>query len=264
MNRLFAIDMDGTCLNDRQTISEQNINALKELSLDTVIVPTTGRALCCLPSQLKKENFYRYVISSNGAVLTDIHDNRKLFTALLPNKEVIDLLQQIHNSHIGVSIHVDNQFLIQGKILAAMGRVSYGKDARFCTVVRDCVRYLEETGQDVEEVQLFFFNEKMKKELTFILDQFPDIEKAHSATYVELFSPQASKGNALKTLINHLHIQNTACIGDSENDFSMFEVCNQSFAMGNAIIPLKDKADHIVSDNNSSGVAEAITQYLMK
>ena len=256
--------MDGTCLNDRQTISEKNIQALKELSLDTVIVPTTGRALCCLPSRLKNENFYRYVISSNGAVLTDIHDNRKLFTALLPNKEVIELLKEIHNSHIGISIHVDNEFLIQGKILAAMGRFSYGKDARACTVINDCVRYLEETGQDVEEVQLFFFNEKMKKELTFILDQFPDIEKAYSDTYVELYSPQASKGNALKALITELDISHAACIGDSENDLSMFEICDQSFAMGNAIIPLKDKADHIVSDNNSSGVAEAINRYLLK
>ena len=264
MNRLFAIDMDGTCLNDRQTISDNTMQSLKELSQDTVIVPTTGRALCCLPSALKKENFYRYVISSNGAVLTDTTDGQKLFTALLPNTLVIDLLQKIHNSHIGISIHVDNQFLIQGKMLAALGRLSYGKDARNCTVVHDCLQTLQQTGQDVEEVQLFFFNNRMKQELVQILDQFPQIEKAYSSSYVELYSPDASKGNALKTLIDKLAIEDTACIGDSENDLSMFNVCHHSFAMGNAIPELKDRAEHIVADNNSEGVAEAVRDYLIK
>ena len=263
MKQLFAIDMDGTCLNDKSLISEPTLQALKELSGNTMIVPTTGRALCCLPSQLKQQDFYRYVISSNGAVLTDVRENRKLFTALIPNQTVCELLNKITNRHIGVSIHVNNEFLIQGKILAAMGRLSYGKDARNCTVIPDCAQYLEKTKEDVEEIQLFFFNEKLKKDLIVILDQFPELIKSYSSTYVELYSPSASKGNALNSLIRQLNVEHSSCIGDSENDLSMFEICDQSFAMGNAINPIKDRADHIVADNNHHGVAEAIHTYLL-
>ena len=68
--RMLAIDMDGTCLNDRHRISGKNLNALRMAAEAGIeIVPTTGRALSCLPHQLRTEKYIRYVISANGAVV---------------------------------------------------------------------------------------------------------------------------------------------------------------------------------------------------
>ena len=258
--------MDGTCLNDKNLISEKCLTALAELSKERIVVPTTGRSLSCLPHQLVDQDFYRYVISSNGAVLSDLKENKKLYQALLANQDVISLLEEVSELKIGVSIHADDEFILQGKVLGLMGRISYGEDVKRTINVKDLSAYLKEKAVDVEEVQLFFFSEKTKHRLQEVLKWHPNIEAAFSENYVELYSHDASKGNALKALAEMLEVkkQDIACIGDSENDLSMFKVAEDSFAMGNAINQLKKEAKYIVATNLEDGVYEAITNYLMK
>ena len=54
MIRLLAVDMDGTCLNRKNQISEQNMAALRRLAQSGIqIVPASGRASTCLPHQLR-------------------------------------------------------------------------------------------------------------------------------------------------------------------------------------------------------------------
>ena len=49
MIRMLAIDMDGTCLNEKSKISAQTLQALEQAAKEGIcVVPTTGRALSCL------------------------------------------------------------------------------------------------------------------------------------------------------------------------------------------------------------------------
>ena len=264
---MLAVDMDGTCLNDKNIISEENLKALRVASHKSiVVVPTTGRALSSLPHQLNSESFYRYVISSNGAVLTDLKNNCKLFSALMANELVISLLEAVEDLKLGISIHANDEFILQGKLLAAMGRISYGVDAKQGIVVKNICEYLKEKKCDVEEIQLFFFNEKTRNNLKDILNKYQNIEYAFTDKYVELYSSKATKGNALEALANHLNIttNDVACIGDSENDLTMFEAAGFKMAMGNAIEELKTRADVCLTSNNENGVADGINNYLLK
>ena len=47
-------------------------------------------------------------------------------------------------------------------------------------------------------------------------------------------------------------------IGDSFNDYSMFTQFTESFAMGNAVKPIKEITKYITDTNDNSGVAKAI------
>ena len=53
-----------------------------------------------------------------------------------------------------------------------------------------------------------------------------------------------------------------ACIGDGENDSTMFEAAGLRFAMGNAVPELKEKADFILPGNDRDGAAEGIWRIL--
>lgn len=76
---------------------------------------------------------------------------------------------------------------------------------------------------------------------------------------MEIFSAEASKGKALSALAQHLHLDRSqiACIGDSENDLSMFEAAGTRFAVGNAIDALKQQADHVLPDRDHDPIAAA-------
>ena len=53
--KLLALDMDGTCLNSYSKISPTTMDALYLARTSGIeIVPTTGRALSCIPHQLRK------------------------------------------------------------------------------------------------------------------------------------------------------------------------------------------------------------------
>lgn len=51
-------------------------------------------------------------------------------------------------------------------------------------------------------------------------------------------------------------------IGDSNNDLGTIEFAGLGIAMGNATRDVKLAADHISSDNDNSGVAEAIYKFI--
>lgn len=82
---------------------------------------------------------------------------------------------------------------------------------------------------------------------------------------VEILPPKASKGVALEVLLKQLGVsaQQTLAIGDGENDIEMIKLAGIGVAIGNADEQLKAVADHVVSSNDQDGVAEAIEKFVL-
>ena len=69
----------------------------------------------------------------------------------------------------------------------------------------------------------------------------------------------ATKGNCVEFLRNHLkNIKLVAAIGDFENDLSLLEKSDVSFAPQNAFEDLKQKANYIVSHHNSNAIKDVV------
>ena len=267
MIKLLAVDMDGTCLNDKKIISEETLRALRAAAeAGILVVPTTGRALTCIPYQLMDEHFYRYIITSNGACTTDLETNTDLDRAEIPAADACSLLEACKKLRIGLSIHHRHQFILQGNLLRMLGKISYGKDAEHSVSVPSILKLLQKEQNDVEEIQLFYFSKAAKARTLALLQGDDRFLQAYDTFYVELYTKAASKGHALAKLTEHLGIprEEVACIGDAENDFSMFEASGMKFAMGNGIEALKQRANVVLPSNAENGVAYAIEQYLLK
>ncbi len=265
MIKLLAVDMDGTCLNTKSNISEETLVWLQRAKARGVeIVPTTGRALSCLPHQLEGQNLFRYVITSNGAVVTDLKEKRTLFQELIPLDTALSLIRRCQGNGIGLTAHIRHRYLLEGRMLAFLGRLTYGQDAKQARAVRSLEAYTADRRSDVEELQFYFFTEKARRRTRQILQSVPEISAAYTDHYVEIYSRRASKGYAMAAVAAHLSVsrQATACIGDGENDISMFQQSGLCFAMGNAVPDLKAMADQVVSSNDENGVAEAVRYIL--
>lgn len=267
MIKLLAIDMDGTCLNSRSRITPDVLQALTAAhDAGIQIVPTTGRALCCLPHQLVAHpELYRYAITSNGARVTDLTDNRTIFRAEIPRTMALELMDQLKTAHIGRTAHIDHQYLVEGHPLHAMGRMVYGKDANTSRCIPDLAQEMKALDLDVEELQFFFLGRNSRQAVTLVLARFPDLCGAYSGLYVEIFHASASKGSGLGALVSHLGLEQeeVACIGDGENDHPMFQAAGLRFAMGNAVDSLKAAADVVLPSNRANGVAMAIQSHIL-
>ena len=170
MIKLLAIDMDGTCLNSRSRITPDVLQALTAAhDAGIQIVPTTGRALCCLPHQLVAHpELYRYAITSNGARVTDLTDNRTIFRAEIPRTMALELMDQLKTAHIGRTAHIDHQYLVEGHPLHAMGRMVYGKDADISRCIPDLAQEMKALDLDVEELQFFFLGRNSRQAVTSV------------------------------------------------------------------------------------------------
>ena len=264
--RMLAIDIDGTCLNNNHRISHRTLNALRMAAEAGIeIVPTTGRALSCLPSQLKNERYIRYVISSNGAVVTDIKNGTTIYEAQIPSAAACSILAACKVVNAGIEAHVNSDSLVESSLLMRLSGFSYGRYSSHNKSVKNMHRYLANSQTDAEELRFYVGSSNMYRQIKEILDDYPGIITNSPARFIEVFADKATKGDAVSALAKYLGFRNehVACVGDGRNDLSMFRVCGMKFAMGNAVQELKAEADHIVPSNNRSGVAVVVEKYLL-
>lgn len=280
MIKLLAIDMDGTCLDQRSRMTDRTLDVLRKAAKAGItVVPCTGRNLGCIPHRLaagvlreskteddeKNKDLFRYVITSNGAMVTDVKEKKTLFRALIKKEDALSILSDYRKEKFGIAAHVRHRYFAQGKLFTSAGRIVYGKDAAAVCCVRNMEEILSKSDCDVEELQFYFPTSKEKEKLKEILSVYPQVKAAYTGIYAEIFSKDASKGNGLKALSAHLGIEKEeiACIGDGENDSFMFEESGLKIAMGNAEEMLKQRADYVTSSNRHDGAAEAIEKYIL-
>jgi hydroxymethylpyrimidine pyrophosphatase-like HAD family hydrolase len=79
-------------------------------------------------------------------------------------------------------------------------------------------------------------------------------------SWMDVHHHQASKGNATATLKNQLGASNIICFGDSNNDLSMFEFADESYAPENAKSEIKQSANAIIGHNHKDGVAHFLRE----
>ena len=81
---------------------------------------------------------------------------------------------------------------------------------------------------------------------------------------IEITDINAQKGIILEKVITKMGIdkKDVMILGDSFNDYSMFEIFEESVAMKNAIPEVKKIAKYITDTNDNQGVAKAIYNVL--
>ncbi|MBR2619560.1 MAG: HAD family phosphatase [Firmicutes bacterium] len=78
--KLIALDLDGTTINNDRVISDRNRRALqKAADIGVNIVIATGRPYCALPKDVFELDAVRYVLTSNGASITDLREKKTFY-----------------------------------------------------------------------------------------------------------------------------------------------------------------------------------------
>jgi hydroxymethylpyrimidine pyrophosphatase-like HAD family hydrolase len=83
--------------------------------------------------------------------------------------------------------------------------------------------------------------------------------------FLNIFGNKAGKLSGVKEILKETGIkkEELMVIGDSELDLGIIKYAAVGVAMGDATPIVKEGADYVTADNNSSGVAEAINKYIL-
>ena len=264
--RLIAVDMDGTCVDSRHRVPEKNIWALEQaLRAGITVVPATGRPLNGYPTEIRSLAGIRYVISSNGARLTDMRTGRDLRRALIPDRAAAAFLRCLRGTGVWVSVHKDGVCIDKHAVPWIHRRLFYGRDFAGNQRIAGLERWLERQTGGVEKLQVFVLTPAARRRMEELLRKWPQLAAMPiHHRYVEITAAGATKGEALAALCERLGIgaAETMAIGDSHNDLSMLRFAGRAVAMGNANEHVKRTAGEVTASYDRCGVARAVIKAL--
>ena len=75
--KMIGLDLDGTLLTDRKEFTDRSKRALRTaIDSGIVVLIATGRPLTGIPEEIRNFPGMRYALTSNGAKVMDVWENR--------------------------------------------------------------------------------------------------------------------------------------------------------------------------------------------
>ena len=267
---VIAFDLDGTLLRDDKSISERTYRVLSEAaSSGRIIVPVTGRPLPGVPEEILAIPGIRYVISSNGAVTTDVITGDTLREALIDPETALRIVDEaagrgclysVFSSGYGYS---DTGTMERIKELyASSPLLGYILGTRRAT---DDLERVLGTSTGAENIWIMAGDRKQRDMLCSAVALMGTVRTVKASDReLEAGDALADKGLALRDLCLMLG-EECGCVlsfGDSDNDRGLADVSSIFAAVANASPVLAGMADLTAPSNNEDGPAEVIERLL--
>ncbi|KZZ83172.1 MULTISPECIES: Cof-type HAD-IIB family hydrolase [Bacillaceae] len=277
--KLAAIDLDGTLLNSKNQISEENVSAIKKAEERGIqVVIATGRAHFDVQKIFTGTGLNPWIIAANGATIH--HPDGTLFHSVPIDREEADGIMawleendfyyEVFSSHFIYTPQRGRELL-----QIEMDRISSSNpEVSIQELQQAASKQYSQSGfsfiesftdipgeAEIYNILAFSFDEEKRKTGWNEFKEREGLTIVTSANHnFELEHEKASKGLALTKLAKRLSIplSETAAIGDSMNDESMIRTAGKGYAMGNARIEIKDISDTIFGTNDEHGVAEML------
>lgn len=282
MIKLIASDMDGTLLNSRHEIDDESVKAIKRAEeAGIVFAISTGREYDNVEPFLKKHNIRCQCVLMNGAEYRDEDGNIV---------EVINIDTDVASEIIDIL----NRDKVSARIFTNKGvytsdtREEALKEMTYRTMSFNPQMTVEEATEEAKKQPYFLqlkyidnMDEFLKsgieirkfvafhKDIELIDNMKKEIGKfkgiAVSSSFkdnIEITHMTAQKGIILAKVAQKMGFDRSEVmvLGDSFNDYSMFEVFEESVAMENAVPEIKQIAKYVTDTNDNLGVAKAINK----
>lgn len=267
--KFIACDLDGTLLQDNSRVSRENLDAISKITQKGIIFAlVTGRTLYEIPKELLQCSDIRYIVFSDGAVACDRKNDTELFSKYIDRKTALKLYNLLKPFSVMTEIYQDGHPVTEKQNINNESYEYYRVDEDYRSVIdqtRIGVDNLESYIEGCDKIELFnifFRDQSQRSEYAKLLENMDEIQFTTSMeNNIEITSKSVLKGVALERLCDYLRIssENVICVGDSPNDFSMFDYSGLALSAGNACEEVKKHADKTVCTNN-----EHIAKYILK
>ena len=271
--KMIGLDLDGTLLTDRKEFTERSKRTLRAaIDSGITVLIATGRPLTGIPEEIRNFPGMRYALTSNGAKVMDVWEERvvdeHLLSAKLAEKALeicrkYDTLQEVY--YDGVSYAPEDKRDLIPRYHKNPNMWEYMRKTR--TWTDNILQMVRESGRGLDKIQILFADMDERTKAWKELSEVDGLELVGSLGYnIEINAAGVNKGTGLVSLGRLLGIKRgeiMAC-GDGDNDLLMLKEVGFGVAMANAEEEVKKAADYITLSNEEDGVAEAIEKFALR
>ena len=260
--KLIVIDLDGTLLNNKHTVSDRNKTAVKKaIEKGIQVVVATGKTRFSAVSILEELGIKSPGVFTQGLLI--YNGDGTVRNSVVMDKNILRrIITFAEDRGFGVIAYSGDRILTRRADEFAEEIEKYGEPAP------ESVGALQNILDNTEINKVILYGQESKiPALRWQLNKQLNgqIHTTRSAVkgLLEVLPANSSKGKAVMRVMKDLNIppENTMAIGDGENDIEMLQAVGTSVAMGNASQKLKDVASQVVGSNEEDGVAQAIEMF---
>jgi Cof subfamily protein (haloacid dehalogenase superfamily) len=272
--RLIAIDLDGTLLNSKVELSQENRDALQRAhDAGIEIVLGTGRRHDFALPIARTLGFDLWLFSSNGAI-TRSTQGETFHRDMLPKEGAIKLARTMEKYRNYVVLTFDRT--AKGAIVCESHEQLYGVIKRWMEKNAPVIEYVAPIEKALSEdpIQAMFCGPvEMMTHAQLELDaldfrgEFTVLRTQYDyrdLCIVDILNAGCSKGHALERWANYRGIdrEQVMAIGDNYNDVEMLTFAGHPVIMGNACDELKQCGWTVALHHDEHGVAAVLERVL--
>jgi Cof subfamily protein (haloacid dehalogenase superfamily) len=281
---LYISDLDGTLLNNEPDLSVKTIETVNKLIDDGHLFSiATARSITSSKRFIDKLNVKLPIILHNGVFIYDLASKQYIASNYLEREAAIIIASVAKESGLNPIIFTMDH---AGIPHVYYERIANHADKHFIEI---CLKHGDKRFRQVEDVCNFAKDEVGENVISFLIQDehnkivelyqniklsllnsdlcSNDLPTVHISldSYtnwysLDITSSKSNKGDAVRALKNILGIDRVVCFGDNINDIPMFEACDERYAVVNACMELKAKADRVIGSNKDDGVAKFLIE----
>lgn len=240
---LICSDIDGTLTYETGKVSAKNLDAINRfISGGGLFTLASGRDPSfsrSLPAPINAP-----IISSNGAAIIDTETDTRIYETFL-NEKVIAAAGDIYGKFAGLCERM--RFVLRDSLQPST--ISEAPEYLFGLKEILKIAFHTQTEADAELIR------------NYAKEKFPDINVVLGwEKGVELNNGDTSKGNGVEFLKKYYgdRVKTTVCVGNYENDVSMFSAADISFAIEGSPEGVLNKAKYVAPKNTEDAIAYII------
>ncbi|HHW79896.1 MAG TPA: Cof-type HAD-IIB family hydrolase [Acholeplasmataceae bacterium] len=264
MKYMIVIDLDDTLLNNKKTITKENIEIIKKLKdLGHYILLATGRAFHGAIDFYNELNLNTLLITDNGALISNPSNNNfNNIIKKIPKNIFTDMLDNTLDTIASASINKDSNVYSHNY----SKELDYSFNGAYPKEVFE-IDYYKLPFDPMNLAVAVYANKKEKFEAYFKNNQTIDARHWGSDTkysYYDIHLRSVSKASAIVYALNYYNvdINNLITFGDGVNDTEMLALTKHGTAMLNAKDTVKEHANNITKyDYNNSGVGKHLKDF---
>ncbi|MHC9533531.1 Cof-type HAD-IIB family hydrolase [Dellaglioa sp. L3N] len=264
MIKIIASDMDGTLLNNENSISEGNVAAIKKAqALGVTFVVATGRSYDEVKPLIDAAGISAPMINFNGGATTT-EAGEQIHGFPIAKEEAQSLIKFLKEEQAFFKVMTSNGVYSDDPLRY---------DEAVVKLQLSPIHYVDDYSEIITDSELDLFKFLIRKtdesdDLSVIKRKIEEttslVVTSSGDNNLEVNHSNAQKGIALKRFADDLGVpmSEVMAIGDNLNDISMLKAVGVSYAMENGHQENKDVANHRAKTNAEDGVGLAILEQL--